>query len=165
MTASEAVRSNLQLHGWPVIDSPVIYPGVDQIVWRLLPSINSALRFAQGLQLAGHPLGTSSNPLKVGYAGLLMGTKGVHTLIEALVPLHHQGVSVQVCLAGTEFHTGYKRLLESFLENEGLLGQVQFVGQLGRSALSQFWNLQHVGVFSSIYPEAFGIVAAEVNGR
>ena len=28
--------------------------------------------------------------------------------------------------------------------------------------LSQFWNLQHVGVFSSIYPEAFGIVAAEV---
>ena len=39
---------------------------------------------------------------------------------------------------------------------------MQFVGQLGRSALSQFWNLQHVGVFSSIYPEAFGIVAAEV---
>ena len=32
---------------------------------------------------------------------------------------------------------------------------MQFVGQLGRSALSKFWNLQHVGVFSSIYPEAF----------
>ena len=163
VTASQAVRSNLQIHGWPVIDSPVVYPGVRcKLFGDPSRPLTSALRFAQGFDLAGHPLGTSSNPLKVGYAGLLMGTKGVHTLVEALALLHHQGVTVQACLAGTEFQTGYKKLLESYLDKQGLLGQVQFVGQLGRSALSQFWDLQHVGVFSSIYPEAFGIVAAEL---
>ena len=39
---------------------------------------------------------------------------------------------------------------------------VQFVGQLSRPKLRRFWDLHHIGVFSSIYPEAFGIVAAEI---
>ena len=61
VTASEAVRSNLQLHGWPVVDSPVVYPGVrSKLFGDCYRPLTSALRFAQGLQLAGHPLGTSS---------------------------------------------------------------------------------------------------------
>ena len=39
---------------------------------------------------------------------------------------------------------------------------MQFVGQLGRQALARFYSLHHVGVFPSIHPEAFGIVAAEM---
>ena len=39
---------------------------------------------------------------------------------------------------------------------------MQFVGQLGRQALARFYALHHVGVFPSIHPEAFGIVAAEM---
>ena len=39
---------------------------------------------------------------------------------------------------------------------------MQFVGQLGRRALARFYALHHVGVFPSIHPEAFGIVAAEM---
>ena len=31
-----------------------------------------------------------------------------------------------------------------------------------RSCLSRFWSLHHIGVFPSIYPEAFGIAAAEI---
>lgn len=163
VTASQAVRSNLQIHGLPVTNAPVVYPGVrSQLFGDSSRALTPALRFCQALQLSGHPLGTRSNPLKVGYAGLLMGTKGVHTLIEALVLLHRHGVVVQACLAGSEFQPGYEQLLQNYIDKEGLNGQVLFVGHLGRSALSKFWNLQHVGVFSSIYPEAFGIVAAEL---
>ena len=39
---------------------------------------------------------------------------------------------------------------------------MQFVGQLDRPSLARFYALHHVGVFSSIHPEAFGIVAAEM---
>ena len=39
---------------------------------------------------------------------------------------------------------------------------VHFVGQLGRRSLARFYALHHVGVFPSIHPEAFGIVAAEM---
>ena len=39
---------------------------------------------------------------------------------------------------------------------------MQFVGQLSRRALARFYALHHVGIFPSIHPEAFGIVAAEM---
>ena len=39
---------------------------------------------------------------------------------------------------------------------------MQFVGQLKRQALARFYALHHVGVFPSIHPEAFGIVAGEM---
>ena len=163
VAASQAVKASMQMHGLPVADAPVVYPGVrSQLFGDSARALTPALRFSQALHFSGHPLGSPSNPLKVGYAGLLMETKGAHTIIEALALLHRQGVAVQACLAGSEFQPGYQQLLQSHLHKVGLQGQVQFVGQLGRSALGQFWNLQHLGVFSSIAPEAFGIVAAEL---
>ena len=47
-------------------------------------------------------------------------------------------------------------------EGEKLDGIIQFVGQLDRKSLARFYSLHHVGAFSSIHPEAFGIVAAEM---
>ena len=108
------------------------------------------------------PDGTRQRPLKVCFAGLLMGSKGAHTLIEALIQLNQQGVSVQATLAGDSFQSGYREQLEQLLMQNNLDGVVQFVGQLGREALSRFYALHHVGVFPSIHPEAFGIVAAEM---
>ena len=163
VAASQAVRDNLQRHGLPTADAPVVYPGVrSDLFGDSTRALTPALRLCEALQGAGHPLGSATNPLKMGFAGLLMGTKGVHTLIESIVLLHRQGVVVQACLAGAEFESGYQQLLQHQLDQVGLQGRVQFVGQLKRLALSRFWNLQHVGVFCSIYPEAFGIVAAEV---
>ena len=163
LAASHAVRSNLQHHGLPVANAPVVYPGVrSELFGDPNRPLTPALRFAQRLQSAGFPLGSRTNPLKVGFAGLLMGTKGVHTLIEALVLLHQQGIALQACLAGAEFQSGYRQALQQHLDQAGMQGLVQFVGHLSRSALSRFWDLHHVGVFTSIYPEAFGIVAAEV---
>ena len=91
-----------------------------------------------------------------------MGSKGAHTLIEALIQLQQQGVSVQASLAGDSFQSGYREQLEKWLKQHNLDGAVQFVGQLGRQALARFYALHHVGVFPSIHPEAFGIVAAEM---
>jgi len=39
---------------------------------------------------------------------------------------------------------------------------VRWVGPLGRPQLSRFLALHHAGIFPSIYPEAFGIVGAEM---
>ena len=47
--------------------------------------MSSSLRFAYRLCSKGINLASHSNPLKIGFAGLLMGSKGLHTLIEALI--------------------------------------------------------------------------------
>ena len=106
--------------------------------------------------------GSQQRPLKVCFAGLLMMSKGVHTLIEALIHLNRNGIYVQASIAGDSFQQGYRRQLEGLIQNEGLGGIIQFVGQLKRASLARFYSLHHVGVFPSIHPEAFGIVAAEM---
>ena len=108
------------------------------------------------------PDGSRQRPLKVCFAGLLMISKGAHTLIEALIQLQQQGLNVQASLAGDSFQSGYREQLEKWLRQNDLDGSVQFVGQLDRRALARFYALHHVGVFPSIHPEAFGIVAAEM---
>ena len=91
-----------------------------------------------------------------------MSSKGAHTLIEALVLLKQQGITVQANLAGDNFQSGYRAQLEEWLKQQNLDDVVQFVGQLGRKELARFYALHHVGVFPSIHPEAFGIVAGEM---
>ena len=100
--------------------------------------------------------------IKVCFAGLLMGSKIAHTLIEALIKLRQDGINVQASLAGDSFQSGYRAQIEELLTENKLDGSVQFVGQLKRQALARFYALHHVGVFPSIHPEAFGIVAAEM---
>ena len=114
-----------------------------------------------GMPIPLTPNGRCDRPLKVCFAGLLMGSKGAHTLIESLIQLHQQGLSVQASLAGDSFQSGYREQMEQALKQHNLEGAVNFVGQLGRPALARFYALHHVGVFPSIHPEAFGIVAAE----
>ena len=108
------------------------------------------------------PDGSRRRPLKVCFAGLLMGSKGAHTLVEALIQMQQHGINVQATIAGDSFQNGYREQLEQWLSQHKLDGAVQFVGQLGRHALARFYALHHVGVFPSIHPEAFGIVAAEM---
>jgi len=51
--------------------------------------------------------------------------------------------------------------LRQFCNNHQLNGQVDFLPQLNREQLARFFQLNHVCVFPSLHPEAFGIVAAE----
>ena len=163
VAASQAVRQSLLAAGLPVARAPVVYPGArTELFGPAATGRASALMAAQALVAAGHPLGSRANPLKLGFAGLLMGSKGAHTVVQALIALHGQGVALQASLAGGRFQAGYREQLEALLAGAGLADLVRFVGQLDRPRLARFWALHQVGVFASTYPEAFGIVGAEV---
>jgi len=138
---------------------PIVYPGVrtdlfgDSISERALPQP------LNGKSLAGM-LGTTSNPIKLCYAGLLMSSKGAHTLISALLLLRKLNIKFQVNIAGNSFQQDYCNHLKDQLKKNNI-DSVNFVGQLNRPALARFFRLHHICVFPSIYPEAFGIVGAE----
>lgn len=163
LAASNAVRDSLVKGGLPVAYAPVVYPGVrNELFAPSVGHLSPALSFSLAAASAGQPLGSPANPFKVGFAGLLMGSKGVHTLVLALLAMHKQGICVQANLAGGDFQAGYREQLEALLVEAGMDGLVRFVGELNRLCLARFWALHHVGVFPSIHPEAFGIAAAEV---
>ena len=90
-----------------------------------------------------------------------MGSKGPHTLLEAILKLKQRGVAIHAMLAGGIFQKNYAEDLRRFCSYHNLDSQVDFLPQLKRSQLARFFQLQHVCVFPSLYPEAFGIVAAE----
>jgi len=163
LAASAAVRQSLVAAGLPVASAPVVYPGARcELFGPAASGRPNAVASAAALGRAGHPWGSPANPLKLGFAGLLMGSKGAHTVVEALIALQHQGVALQASFAGGGFQAGYREQLEAQLAAAGLGGAVRFVGQLQRPQLARFWALQQVGVFASIHPEAFGIVGAEI---
>lgn len=151
--ASQAVRQALASAGLPVADAPVVYPGARTELFGAE---------ATGMAPPFPADGSAARPLKVCFAGLLMGSKGAHTVVDALAQLHREGFKVQGTLAGAAFQTGYREQLEAFIVQSGLEGSVQWVGQLQRPALARMMALHHVGVFPSIHPEAFGIVGAEM---
>ena len=162
-TASECVRDNLLKHGFPLKTAPVIYPGArvdlfDQTIGGLSPCIHHSL----SLHDTGYSLGSVSNPLKIGFAGLIMSSKGLHTLVQAVIQLLQSGIHVDVSIAGSVFQRAYFDYLTSMIESHGLQYNFHFFGQLSRERLVRFWSLQQIGVFPSIHPEAFGISAAEI---
>lgn len=163
VASSHAVKNSLQASGFFLPNIPVIYPGARTDLFGVpVPFFPTAIDTALALSEAGYPLGSSANPFKVGFAGLLMGSKGLHTLILALIKLSSNGVTIQANIAGSVFQEGYKDHLDTLLQQAGLTEVVSFLGPLSQTQLSRFWPLHHVGVFPSIYPEAFGIVGAEI---
>lgn len=161
--SSHAVAHSLRYAGFPVDSNSVVYPGARvELFGRQYSNTSIALHYAVKLALSGVPIGSPCNPLKIGFAGLLMNTKGAHTVVQAVILLKNRGIHVQACIAGDSFQAGYKEALQEQLSQADLLGLVSFVGLLDRAQLARFWNLHHIGIFASTYPEAFGIVAAEI---
>jgi glycogen(starch) synthase len=82
VAASCAVRQTLAANGLPVAQAPVVYPGArTELFGATAIGRASALDLAGALVTAGQPLGSAANPLKLGFAGLLMGSKGAHTVL------------------------------------------------------------------------------------
>ena len=154
VSASRAVRANLVAAGLPVANAPVVYPGA-RVELMGLEATGRALPPAPELP------GLGPGALRVCFAGLLMESKGAHTLLEAIAILHQRGVAIEAMVAGGRFSPGYAIQLEEYASKQGMADQVQFVKQLSRDQLARFLRLNHVAVFPSISPEAFGIVAAE----
>ena len=82
------------------------------------------------------------------YVGKLSREKGVHLLLDALRGLDARAVIVGF---GPE-----RQALEQAAE-----GRVLFAGALEHRHLAQLWSLADVSVTPSVFPEAFGMVAAE----
>lgn len=152
VSASRAVRANLVAAGLPVANAPVVYPGA-RVELLGLEATGRALPPAPGHHGPG--------PLRVCFAGLLMESKGAHTLLEAIGLLHRADVIIEAMVAGGRFSAAYATQLEQYAAEQGIAGKVQFIKQLSRDQLARFFRLNHVAVFPSISPEAFGIVAAE----
>jgi len=162
VAASKAVADALKIAGLinpNKRDAAVVYPGVRCELFGREATGRSLPAPLNGMDEISR-LGTPKHPLKVCFAGLLMGSKGAHTLIQALILMKQRGFWVQGYLAGASFQAGYREQLEIMLKQNDL-ADVQFIGQLSRNSLARCFSLHHVCVFPSIYPEAFGIVAAE----
>ncbi len=82
------------------------------------------------------------------YVGKLSREKGVHLLLEAL-----RGVDARAVIVG---FGPQRKALERAAE-----GRVLFTGALDHRHLAQLWPLADVSVTPSVFPEAFGMVAAE----
>jgi len=152
ISASCAVEQSLAKKGFITDKDDVVYPGArvelfgEKVTNRKLPDL---------------PDGTRTRPLCIAFAGLLMSSKGLHTLIEALIKLKNKKIATRTIIAGNEFQHNYKSSLKKLLKENNFLDCVIFAGSLNREQLSRFFRLNHVLVFPSIFPEAFGIVQAE----
>ena len=62
---------------------------------------------------------------------------------------------------GGAFQKDYAADLRKFCINNNLNTQIHFLPQLKREQLARFFQVHHVCAFTSLHPEAFGIVAAE----
>jgi len=96
-------------------------------------------------RLAAFLAGDASTVL---YVGKLSREKGVHLLVDALRGLDARSVIVGF---GPE-----RRALEQAAE-----GRVLFTGALEHRHLAHLWPLADVSLTPSVFPEAFGMVAAE----
>ena len=137
--SARAIAAQLPAHS-PI---PVIYPGAQT---HLFSSLNQT-PLAEGL--------------RIGFAGLLIGAKGPHVLLEALYILKKQQLPFECVLAGGSLFDDYPRQLEQYVEQQGLSAQVRFVGKLERHQLRNFFEQCNVFVFPSTWEEPFGISQVE----
>ena len=102
LAASKSVKESLVQAGFTNSSIYVVYPGIRPEYYSTL-SQSPALTYSLSLHRQSIKLGTVQNPVKIGFAGLLMASKGVHILCEALLRLHQQGIAFQACLQVTVF--------------------------------------------------------------
>ena len=150
--ASKAVKQNMIQAGMCLSTAPVVYPGARVEMYG---------RLANSRSLPELPSPSERRPLRICFAGLQMSSKGPQTLLEAIALLKNKNIPTYCMLAGGVFQKSYMQAMKSFIDRQHIQNSVQFVPQLTRQQLSRFFLLNHVCVFPSIYPEAFGIVAAE----
>ncbi|TCD58119.1 glycosyltransferase family 4 protein [Synechococcus sp. BS55D] len=152
LAASAAVRSNLCKEGINAAEAPIIYPGARTD--RFGPGTTDRL-------LPETPCQRANKPLHLCFAGLLMESKGPHTLLEAIVLLHQKGYPIRASLAGGHFQKSYVEAMQVYCADNNIDHFITFHKQLSRDQLARFFRLHHAAVFPSIHPEAFGIVAVE----
>jgi len=134
-----------QSGGLPLADSRVIYNGVDLKVF------------------AGVPRRPSGGSLRVLFAGRLVEEKGPHTAIEAIAELVSRGATgVKLSIAGVpSYPFEYSDRLRELVDSKGLAKNVNFLGEIPNSQISEIYRQHDVFVFPSIGEEGFPVSILE----
>lgn len=141
-TASQYVADNIRQKGYQLQDMTVIYPGakVDLFSMPVLPKLDR---------------------LRIIYASLLIRSKGIETLLQALTILKQNNVEFTCSIAGDTLNQSYVNKLKKFVQQNNLEQQVSFLGLLSREELIDLYSTHNVLVFPAISPESFGISQVE----
>ena len=140
--ASAEVKIFLRKQGYNVNKYPVAYPPLTS-------------------DKPPRPSNCSSTQLKVCYSGLLMQSKGVHILLEAIARLKQIGHNVKLSIAGKAFSPIYEDELKNYAARVEISNQISWCGFMAGDQLQKFYQEQEVLVFPSLHPESFGMVVAE----
>lgn len=122
---------------------PVIYPGAQTHFYTNITPL---------------PLG---GPLKIAFAGLLMGVKGPHILLEALAKLKMWNIPFHCKFAGGIIDNSFYQQLQNFSDAVGLSEHLDFCGKLTRNQLRKLFASNQIFVFPSTWEEPFGISQVE----
>ena len=122
---------------------PVIYPG-------------AMTNMYDDIQMK--PLG---GDLNIAFAGLLIGAKGVHILLEALNKIKKIGIPFNCEIAGGKVGKEYPNALEKFAKEAGISTKINFLGKLDRKQLRELFIRNQIFVFPSTWQEPFGISQVE----
>lgn len=129
--------------------------GVDQARVTTLPEWRPAVS-PSGLE--GPP--SSAEALRVTFVGRLEREKGVHLALRALPELHRRlARPVHLSIAGSGPFAPALRAIAADVESPGL--EVSFLGQIDAVARGHLLAATDVVVFSSIWPEPYGLVGQE----
>ena len=135
---SHAMARILSDHGWPV-DHVVPYTVED------IPRV--------------HPI--SASPV-IAYAGRLTEEKGVDVLVRAIAAAGPSLASARLLIVGDGPH---RAAIESLVRTCSLSDRTTFTGHLGRGDSQTLLEQAWVQVVPSLWPEPFGLVAAEAMMR
>ena len=152
ITASATVRDCLKEAGMDVDNAAVIYPGARVDLF-------GADRLGRPYQR--HQTEQWDALCECVSPDCKWAAKGHTHCLKHYLQLKQRGLEIHAMLAGGAFQKDYAEQLRQFCNNHNLNSQIDFLPQLNRTQLARFFQLQHVCVFTSIHPEAFGIVAAE----
>ena len=107
------MRTSLVENGFPIGNNPIVFPGVRHDLFSPRSgSMSNALQRGLNLASVGYALGSTANPLKIGYAGLLMTTKGPQLVVDSVIDLCQQGYCIQVSFYWFEFQKGLQEYFE-----------------------------------------------------
>jgi glycosyltransferase involved in cell wall biosynthesis len=107
-------------------------------------------------------LAHQTGELRLVFLGNLIPRKGLHTVVDALVPLPKDAFILDV-VGPTDVDSGYMKAIEKQIEQNRLSPAIRFHGPLDDDKLAEILRAAHVMVVPSSY-EGFGIVYLEGMG-
>ena len=91
----------------------------------------------------------------IGFSGLIMPSKGLHTLIEAANHLKMERQVFTIKIAGKVFSQEYKDAISNYIVSRNLEEEIEWLDFIEPSKLGEFYRSIDVIAFPSLYPESF----------